>query len=82
MVSILIGKGGCNIKQLQSKTHTTIYIEAYRTGDNIWNNAQVTGEIKNIAEVTKLLYEIIESKFSFIISNAQTIAAVIMRVRE
>jgi len=46
MVSIVIGKKGYKIKQLESKTNTKIYIESCKTGSNIWNTAQITGKFR------------------------------------
>jgi predicted PilT family ATPase len=76
MVSIVIGKGGLEIKQLQSKTHTNIYIESYKAKESIWSCAKITGEIKDIAEATKLLYETMESKSSHPSFNPKAKAAV------
>lgn len=77
MVSIVIGKGGFMIKQLQSRTHTTIYIESYKAGESAWSCAHITGELRDIAEAVKQIYKVIESKSSFAAFNAKVKAAVL-----
>eukprot|EP00826_Nyctotherus_ovalis_P014983 TRINITY_DN14221_c0_g1_i4.p2 TRINITY_DN14221_c0_g1~~TRINITY_DN14221_c0_g1_i4.p2 ORF type:complete len:114 (+),score=21.69 TRINITY_DN14221_c0_g1_i4:454-795(+) len=77
MVSIVIGKGGFMIKQLQSRTRTSIYIESYKASESAWSCAQITGEMRDIAEAVKLIYKIIEGKSSFAAFNAKVKAAVL-----
>lgn len=43
MVSIVIGKGGYKIKQLQTRTNTTIYIDSHKASESAWSCARITG---------------------------------------
>jgi len=45
MVSIVIGKNGYKIKDLQAKTHTKIYIESYKAKESIWSCAKIAGRL-------------------------------------
>jgi predicted butyrate kinase (DUF1464 family) len=45
MVSIVIGRGGSQIKQLQERTRTDIYIDSYKAEKSVSRCARITGRL-------------------------------------
>jgi len=48
MVSIVIGRGGNQIKQLQERTRTDIYIDSYKADKSVFRCARITGRVVRV----------------------------------
>ena len=72
MVSIVIGTGGKQIKQIQERTRTNIYIDFYKLEENSFRSAKITGNIiqilgrmNDVAEGCRKIYELIELRSNY-----------------
>ena len=85
MVSIVIGKGGSQIKQLQERTHTEIFISTIKYEKGALRSAQVkgnsppnlVGKTRDIVDALKKMYGLIEERAPYALLNARTKEVVI-----
>lgn len=84
MVSIVIGRGGNQIRQLQAKTCTDVYIDSNKMDGGVLHCVQITGSSistligknEDVAEACRRIYELIETRAVYAQANERAKEAV------